>query len=111
LPSVRPGSIRFDEKVANLRGKAFLQARQDLKGGGQITDYEGQRAENALLRASQAKDEADFVSAILEFKDAVTRGYQILEQQAGTDRGGSREAQAQGQDAQRLEQLIEQYGQ
>lgn len=82
LPSILPGSRNFDEKVAQLKGGAFLQARQELKGGGQITDYEGQRAELALMRASQAKGEEDFKAAMIEFKDAVTRGYQLLEQQA-----------------------------
>ena len=82
LPSIFPGSRNFDEKVAQLKGGAFLQARQELKGGGQITDYEGQRAELALMRASQAKGEEDFKAAMIEFKDAVTRGYQLLEQQA-----------------------------
>lgn len=84
LPSFSAGARDFDERVDQLRGQAFLQARQELKGGGQITDYEGQRAEAALVRASQAKGEDEFKAAMLEFKDAILRGYQILEQQAGT---------------------------
>lgn len=83
LPSFRAGTRDFDERVEQLKGQAFLQARQELKGGGQITDYEGQRAENALVRASQAKSEEDFKAAMMEFRDAIVRGYQILEQQAG----------------------------
>ena len=83
LPSFSAGARDFDERVDQLRGQAFLQARQELKGGGQITDYEGQRAEAALVRASQAKGEDEFKAAMLEFKDAILRGYQILEQQAG----------------------------
>lgn len=78
----RPGVKNFDERVEQLKGKAFLTARQELKGGGQITDYEGQRAEAALIRAGQAKSEDEFRAAMLEFKDAIMRGYAILEKQA-----------------------------
>lgn len=81
--SVTAGSRDFDERVQQLKGKAFLSARQELKGGGQITDYEGQRAENALLRASQSKSEEDFKAAMMEFRDALIRGYQILQAKAG----------------------------
>ncbi len=79
LPSFRPAAVRFDEKVKQLQGRAFLEARQMLKGGGQITDYEGQRAELAMARMSQAKSEDDFKAALLEFKSAVQDGYAKLE--------------------------------
>lgn len=83
LMSFSAGARDFDERVEQLKGVAFLEARQELKGGGQITDYEGQRAEVALVRASQAKSEEDFKAAMMEFRDAIVRGYQLLEQQAG----------------------------
>lgn len=83
LPSFSAGARDFDERVEQLRGKAFLEARQELKGGGHITDYEGARAEAALLRASQAKSEADFRAAMLEFRAHIQRGYALLAQQAG----------------------------
>jgi hypothetical protein len=83
LPSVTAGSRDFDERVEQLKGRAFLQARQELKGGGQITDFEGARAEAALVRASQAKSEEDFKAALKEFRDALMRGYELLAQQSG----------------------------
>ena len=83
LPSFSSGARDFDERVEQIKNKAFLSARQELKGGGAITDYEGQKAETALVRASQAKSEADFIQAMNEFKQALQRGKQLLAMQAG----------------------------
>jgi hypothetical protein len=83
LPSFTAGARDFDERVEQIKNKAFLSARQELKGGGAITDYEGQKAETALVRASQAKSEADFIKAMNEFKQALARGKQLLAMQAG----------------------------
>lgn len=83
LPSITGGSRDFDERVEQLKGQAFLAARQALKGGGQITDFEGARAEAALVRASQAKSPADFKKALEEFKAYLSRGYDLLRKQAG----------------------------
>ena len=83
LPSFSSGTRDFDERVEQIKNKAFLSARQELKGGGAITDYEGQKAETALVRASQAKSEADFIQAMNEFKQALARGKQLLAMQAG----------------------------
>ena len=83
LPSFSSGARDFDERVEQIKNKAFLSARQELKGGGAITDYEGQKAETALVRASQAKSEADFIQAMNEFKQALSRGKQLLAMQAG----------------------------
>lgn len=83
LPSISGGARDFDERVEQLKGQAFLAARQALKGGGQITDFEGARAEAALVRASQAKSPADFKKALEEFKTYLRRGYDLLKKQFG----------------------------
>lgn len=82
LPSFMPDTVAFEARVNQLKNKAFLTARQELKGGGAITDFEGQKAESALNRAQYATSEEEFVKAMQEFKDAVVRGYQILQAQA-----------------------------
>jgi len=79
LPSYRPGAIRVDNRIKQLKGRAFLEARQMLKGGGQITDFEGERAEAAMARMDQAQSEPDFIEALTEFKSAVNDGYAKLE--------------------------------
>ena len=83
--SLRTGgaSDDFYSRVDQLKNKAFMAAREELKGGGQITDFEGQKAEQALNRASYATNEADFKAAMLDFKEALMRGYALLQSKAG----------------------------
>lgn len=87
-PAILPGSVRAQSKIDALRGGAFLQARQMLKGGGAITDYEGQKAEAAFARLNQAQSEEDFKAALDEFNLYVQQGLAKLQQQAGQQRMG-----------------------
>ena len=84
----RTPNIRPDSKIDAIRGGAFLQARQMLKGGGAITDYEGQKAEAAYARLNQAQSEEDFKAALDEFNFYVQQGLQKLQSQAGQQRMG-----------------------
>lgn len=102
LPNVTGDAARFKSKVEKLKGQAFLGARQALKGGGQITDYEGQRAEAALLRASEAQNAEDFKAAMMEFQMHMERGLEILRLQAGQGGAGSNDPE--------LEDALKQYG-
>jgi hypothetical protein len=70
-------------RINQLQGGAFLQARQLLKGGGQITDFEGRKAEDAMTRMSRALSKEDFVKALNDFKDAVQSGVAKLKATAG----------------------------
>lgn len=83
LPNVSQDSARVQSKIQQLAGEAFLSARQALKGGGAITDYEGQKAEAALARLNQAQSEEDFKAALDEFNYHVQLGMHLLQQQAG----------------------------
>jgi len=66
-----------------LKGKAFLQAYTTLRGGGQITEVEGTKAENAMARMDRAQSEAEFTTALRDFRDAVKIGMQKLREKAG----------------------------
>ena len=83
LPNVSSGAVRVQAKIDRLSGQAFIAARQMLKGGGQITDFESRRAEAAysLLMNTRLSDE-DYRAALMEFKDAVQAGYNRLMAQA-----------------------------
>lgn len=83
LPNVSAEAARVQSRIDQLQGGAFLQARQLLKGGGAITDYEGQKAEAAFVRMNQAQSVDDFTAALREFNDAVQQGYTKLAAQAG----------------------------
>ena len=83
IPNI-PGSEAADAEALRqqLGGKVFLQARQALKGGGQITDYEGQKAEEAYARMQKAQSPEAFQKALQEYKQHVHRGFEILQKQA-----------------------------
>lgn len=82
-PVVREESARVQSKIDQLRGWAFLEAREMLKGGGAITDFESTRAEQAFIRLNQAQNEGDFKAALDDFNAAVQSGVMKLEMQAG----------------------------
>ena len=62
-----------------ISGGAFLQARQLLKGGGAITDFESKKAEEAFLLMNTAQNEEDFRKAMQNFLDAVRAGLPKLQ--------------------------------
>jgi hypothetical protein len=89
LPNITQDAGRVQGKLDQLQGGAFLQARQMLKGGGAITDYEGQKAEQAFARLNQAQSPEDFNAALDEFNMYVQQGLAKLQQQAGQQRMGA----------------------
>lgn len=81
-PELTSDAARVRGKINQLKGGAFLQARQLLKGGGAITDFEGQKAEQAYTRMEEAQSVDDFNRALDDFNSAVQTGVQKLQQQA-----------------------------
>lgn len=87
---VVPGLIGQDRgnwqaNFSQAKGQAFMQARNMLKGGGPITDYEGMKGEAAFSRMEQAAaigDKATFLAALDDFEAAVEDGYNKLVQTA-----------------------------
>jgi len=72
LPNVLPSSTRVQTKLDNIKSKAFMQAFQSLKGGGQITEREGQAATAAITRLgsenAQNMNDQDYRDALLELR-------------------------------------------
>jgi hypothetical protein len=84
-----PKSDKAKFQVAVQRGidRSFMEAREALRGGGQITDFEGKKAETAISNmqlAIEKGDEAQFTKALNDFEQAIKDGYRKLEQQAGS---------------------------
>jgi len=71
------------EKIGQLQNTTWLAARQMLKGGGAITDYESRKAEGAMARLSRAKSEPEFKAALKDLRDAVTEGRAKLDAAKG----------------------------
>jgi hypothetical protein len=78
LPGLRyvPGTSAadFDARLKEIQGGAFLEAYNTLKGGGSITEVEGQKATQAITRMSLAQSEKEFKAAAREFQNILRKG-------------------------------------
>ena len=63
----------FMARLEQVKGEQFLQAYQQLKGSGSITEIEGLKAEQAVARMSRAQSEKEFDAAVDDFKSVVMR--------------------------------------
>ena len=71
------------QRVKQLQDTVFMSAREMLKGGGQITDFEGRKAEAAMARMSRAQGEKEFKEALKDLRDAITAGQAKLQAATG----------------------------
>lgn len=62
----------FQAKLSQLGGKQFLEAFESLKGGGQITQIEGEKATNAIAAMQTSQSEEQFIKSLNEFKQIVS---------------------------------------
>lgn len=83
-PVAVPGTDRKDFLVVmdQVKGAQFLQAYENLKGGGQITEIEGKKAEEAKARMNTAQSEKEFLNALIEFRSEIARLTAIAEHRA-----------------------------
>lgn len=86
LAPVVPGTAQADAAAVweQVQGKAFLEAFNTLKGGGQITEKEGEKATAAITRlASRKQSEASARAAIKELREVVNSARQRARAKAG----------------------------
>lgn len=96
LPTM-PQSERanFQIEANRLINRTFLEAREVLRGGGQITDFESRKAEGAISNLEEAMargDKALFEKSLTELEQAVSDGYAKLQAQAGAMGGYGNQA-------------------
>lgn len=72
----------FQAYLNQVKGGAFLQAFETLKGGGQITEIEGRKATEAITRMDVAQNEAEFVKAARDYQDVIKKGVERARQKA-----------------------------
>lgn len=72
----------FVNRLEKAQGGVFMQARQGLKGAGQVTDFEGKKAEQALSGMKTATSEEEFRRSAQEYVDAIRNGVEIMRKQA-----------------------------
>lgn len=81
-------ALAFRRRVEQLQGNAFLQAYQSLKGGGPITDIEGEKATAAQARLNTSNSEKEYKAALLEMQQLVDERKRKIEarrQEIGLD--------------------------
>jgi hypothetical protein len=95
LPSRSSDQVDFQSLVDQTQGQSFLQAFQMLKGAGQITEVEGQKATQAISRLGNQRlsDEA-YLRAIADLEEVIQAGLARARLQAG--QGGSAVPAPQG---------------
>jgi hypothetical protein len=64
----------FELRQKQIEGQAFLDAFQTLKGGGQITEKEGEKATAAISRMNKAASEVEYVKAARELQEVLREG-------------------------------------
>ena len=82
-PTFGESATRFESYHNQLKGKAFLAAFESLKGGGQITEIEGQKAEQAISRLNLAMSEKDYKEALQDLREVVEIGLQNAKDEWG----------------------------
>lgn len=84
LPGI-PGTTQRDfvALLDQAKGKAFLEAFDSLKGGGQITEVEGRKATDAIARLDRAQSRDGFLKALDDLQGVVETGMQRAQQRAG----------------------------
>lgn len=101
LPTVRQSTADFLADLDKVKGSAFLQAFQNLKGGGAITEIEGVKAENAIATLQTSQSAPKLRQALKDLKQIVSDGLERTKRKAGiTQPSGNLDAKLK-----RLEEL------
>lgn len=90
LPGI-PGTKQKDfvSLVDQAKGKAFLEAFNSLKGGGQITEVEGKKATDAIARLDRTQSKEGFDKALSDLESIIQIGVARARNQAGSGAAGA----------------------
>lgn len=73
----------FDVRQKQIEGRAFLEAFNALKGGGSITEKEGEKGTAAIMRMNKASSEREYIAAARELQDILGKGVERARAKAG----------------------------
>ncbi len=93
------------QRIYQAQNNNFLAARELLKGAGQVTDFEGRKAEAAMARLSRAQGDKEFKAALKDLRDAITEGVKKMEE-AGLLEGADPSSPPPGAGEPSLEDLL-----
>lgn len=88
-PIIGGGQVGADlgAKIEQLQGQVFLEAFESLKGGGAITEIEGQKAERAKARLNRAQSPEAYRIALNELREVIELGMERARTRAMTAQG------------------------
>jgi hypothetical protein len=86
LTVLTPGTDAADFKsmLGQVQGQQFLEAYNELKGGGSITEAEGTKAETAKARMQTSQSEKSFIAAATEFQAIIQKGIERAKKKASS---------------------------
>jgi hypothetical protein len=89
-----PGSeaASFKARLDEILGGAFMEAFNTLKGGGQITEKEGEKATAAITRLSTMQSEKEFKQAAKDFQEVIKAGIKRSEAKLAKSGGAAASA-------------------
>lgn len=64
----------YETQLDRIKGGAFLEAFERLKGGGQITETEGQKATDAIANLNLKQSDAQHEKSLKAYQDVLLRG-------------------------------------
>jgi len=64
----------FQVRLDQINGQTFMEAYETLKGGGQITEIEGEKATAARHRLNASSSEEEFIKAAGEYQGIIKKG-------------------------------------
>lgn len=83
IPAIHGTSVKdFDALVEQAKGGAFLQAAQNMRGLGALTETEGRAATQAVTRMNRALTKEAFLEALKDYENIMERGLAVTRAQA-----------------------------
>lgn len=107
LPNIPGFNTDIRARIDQLKGQNFLQAYNGLRGGGQITEVEGKKAEDAQARLNRAQTTEEFRAALKDMADLVRQRFEVQKEQAGAQSSGTAALPA----GPSIDDLLKKYGQ
>jgi hypothetical protein len=85
IPGISGGQAGKDlsVKIDQLKGQTFLQAFESLKGAGQITEVEGQKATEAMARLNTAQSVEAYQAALDDLAGVIERAMDTARKKTG----------------------------
>lgn len=114
LPALFGDQARGVARINQLKGGAFLTAYESLRGGGHITEVEGQKGEDAIARLNRAQTYEDFSAALRDLRGVVLGGLDVARRKAQRpgDKRDVKDAEGVPEAPQKrdVESLLKKYG-